>query len=79
MSNPRLNIQSAEETGLAAAIDHLLDTGVVVAGDLVLSVAGVDLVYCSLRVLLMSADRYYDMLEEMRQNRAEHLGKEAYG
>jgi len=58
MSNSRLNIQTAEDAGLADAIDHLLDTGVVIAGDLVLSVAEIDLVYCSLRVLLTSADRY---------------------
>lgn len=64
MSQDRLTITSAEESTLSEAIDQLLDTGVVIAGDLVLSVAGVDLVYCSLRLLLTSADRYQEMMEE---------------
>jgi hypothetical protein len=38
-------------------LDRLLDTGVVLSGDLVLSVAGVDLVYLNLRLLLASTDK----------------------
>ena len=36
--------------------DRLLDKGVSISGDIVISVAGVDLVYLSLRALLASVD-----------------------
>ncbi len=38
-------------------LDRLLDEGVVVAGDLTLSLADVDLVYLGLRVLLCAPDK----------------------
>ena len=37
-------------------VDRLLDTGAVLAGDLVISVAGVDLVFISLRALVASVE-----------------------
>jgi hypothetical protein len=37
-------------------LDRLLDTGVVVDGQIVLTVAGVDLVFIGLRALLSSTD-----------------------
>jgi hypothetical protein len=41
---------------LVNVLDKLLDTGVVADGQLVLSVAGVDLIYVGLRALLASID-----------------------
>ncbi len=41
---------------LVDVLDRLLDTGVVLDGQLVLTVAGVDLVFVGLRALLASAD-----------------------
>ncbi len=41
---------------LVSVLDSLLDTGVVADGQLVLSVAGVDLVFVGLRALLASTD-----------------------
>ncbi|MGB0523936.1 MAG: gas vesicle protein [Flammeovirgaceae bacterium] len=52
-----------ETSSLSEVIDRLLHHGVVIAGDLVLSVADVDLVYCELRLLLISMNRY----EELKQ------------
>ncbi len=37
-------------------LDRVLDKGVVLSGDIVLSVAGVDLVYLGLRAVLMSVE-----------------------
>jgi hypothetical protein len=42
--------------GLVTVLDRLLDTGVVLDGQLVLTVAGVDLVFIGLRALLASVD-----------------------
>ena len=42
------------EIALVEVIDRVLNKGVVLSGDIMLSVAGVDLVYVGLRVLLAS-------------------------
>ena len=50
MSTPTLQHQVT----LLELVDRVLNKGVVVTGDITLSVAGVDLVYVGLRVLLSS-------------------------
>ncbi len=47
---------TAEPVALVDVLDHLLDTGVVLDGQIVLSVAGVDLVHVGLRALVASVD-----------------------
>ena len=51
------------EVTLLELVDRVLNKGVVLSGDITLSVAGVDLVYVGLRVLLSSVAT----LEEQRQ------------
>ncbi len=46
-----------DDVGLVELLDRVLDTGVVVVGDLQLSVAGVDLVYINLRLLITSSEK----------------------
>jgi hypothetical protein len=43
---------------LVDLLDRVIDRGVVVAGDVVLSVAGVDLVYVGLRITLRGVDEH---------------------
>ncbi|HUB10143.1 MAG TPA: gas vesicle protein GvpJ [Myxococcales bacterium] len=45
------------DASLLDVIDHVLNKGVVVRGELVLAVAGVDLVYLRLDALFCAADR----------------------
>jgi gas vesicle structural protein len=45
-----------DEQTLVHLLDRLLDKGVVVSGDLTISVAGVDLLFVGLKVLLASVD-----------------------
>jgi len=45
-----------EEVTLLELLDRVLDKGVVLSGDITLSVADVDLVYVGLRVLLSSVE-----------------------
>lgn len=47
----------SQDVSLAEVLDRVLDTGVVISGDIVLSVANVDLIYCSVRILLASVDK----------------------
>ncbi len=46
----------AQEIALLELVDRVLNKGVVLTGDITLSVAGVDLVYVGLRVLLASVE-----------------------
>lgn len=47
--------QPQYEVTLLELVDRVLNKGVVLSGDITLSVAGVDLVYVGLRLLLASA------------------------
>lgn len=46
-----------EQVALLELLDRVLDKGVVVAGDVTISVANIDLIYMGLRVLLCSVER----------------------
>ena len=45
-----------DQLSLAELVNRVLDRGAVISGDVVISVAGVDLVYVGLRVLLSSVE-----------------------
>jgi hypothetical protein len=45
-----------DQTTLVDLLDRVIDRGVVVSGDVVLGVAGVDLVHVQLRILLRGVD-----------------------
>jgi hypothetical protein len=59
MSEPaaELDIFDGADGSLLELVDHLLNQGVVLNGELVLGLAGVDLVYARLSLLLCAADR----------------------
>ena len=46
----------SDETSLLEILDHVLNAGVVIRGNLVISLAGVDLVYVGLDVILTSIE-----------------------
>jgi gas vesicle structural protein len=52
-----------DELSLAELVNRVLDKGAVISGDVVISVAGVDLVYLGLRLLLSSVESMRDRLE----------------
>jgi gas vesicle structural protein len=45
------------DASLLDIVDHILNQGVVISGDVVIGVADVDLIYLGLSVVLCSADR----------------------
>ncbi len=53
---------SSRSEALVDVLDRLLETGVVLDGQIVLSVAGVDLVHIGLRALVASVDSASRML-----------------
>jgi hypothetical protein len=48
--------QSDDELSLLETLDHLLDRGVVIAGDAVISIGDVDLLYLGLNIVLANVD-----------------------
>lgn len=48
--------EQTEELGLLETLDHLLDRGVVIAGEAVISIGDVDLLYLGLNVILANVD-----------------------
>jgi hypothetical protein len=48
------------DASLLEIIDHVLNKGVMIQGEVILGVAGVDLVYLRLSALLCAADRLLD-------------------
>lgn len=47
---------TAEELPLLETLDHLLDRGVVIAGEAVISIGDVDLLYLGLNIVLANVD-----------------------
>ena len=62
---------SEEDISLLDIIDHVLNAGVVIHGSLVISVAGVDLVYLGLNVVLTSVETALRSLQAANNEKAE--------
>jgi hypothetical protein len=54
------------DASLLELVDHVLNRGVVVTGDVVLGIADVDLVYVRLSALLCAADRVFGPAKKNR-------------
>ena len=52
-----------EELSLLETLDHVLDKGLVVSGDVIISVANIDLIYLGLNALLGSVETVNETLE----------------
>lgn len=58
MTEPdRLDLVEGSESSLLDLIDNLLNQGVVITGEVVLGLAGIDLIYLRLSALLCAADK----------------------
>ena len=71
MSQPSTNVVIAgpgenDELTLLDLLDHVLSTGVVIRGSLIISLAGVDLVYLGLDVILTSVETAFRQLPQAR-------------
>ena len=58
-----------DEVSVLDILDHVLNAGVVVQGSLVLSIAGVDLVYVGLNVVLTSVETALRSIREDERKR----------
>ena len=49
--------EEGRQISLCETLDRVLNKGVVVAGEIIISVAGIDLIYLNLRILLTNVER----------------------
>jgi hypothetical protein len=71
MSTSQALVQAREVT-LLDLVDRAVDHGVILAGDITIAVADVDLIYVGLQVLLASVER----VQELRVERERTVGRE---
>ena len=62
----------AREVTLLDLVDRAVDHGVILAGDITIAVADIDLIYVALQVLLASVER----VEQLRLERERTVGRE---
>ncbi|WP_431802141.1 gas vesicle protein [Halobacillus andaensis] len=63
-----------KEVGLIDILDTVLDKGVAIKGDIIISIAGIDLVYLDLRVLISAVET----LVQSNMDAAESLSSEQF-
>jgi hypothetical protein len=56
----RAALPGADDVTLVDLLDRIIETGVIIRGDVVLSVAGVDLIHLGLQLALTGIDGPYD-------------------
>ena len=76
MSDEALQFDADDELSLLETLDHVLDRGLVIAGDVVISVADIDLIYVGVNLLLGSVETVNEVLGE-RAARLEAEGRGA--
>jgi hypothetical protein len=72
MAEEEFELDAEEELSLLETLDHVLDRGLVIAGEVTIAVADVDLIYVGLNLLLGSVETVNQVLGE-RERRAELL------
>lgn len=60
MTNPRME-HAIQATNLADILERVLDKGIVIAGDITISLVGVELLNIKLRLLVASVDKAMEM------------------
>lgn len=67
MVNEFLEPEAEDELSLLETLDHVLDRGLVIAGEITISVANIDLIYLGLNVLLGSVESVNKVLGAREQ------------
>ena len=63
MTEDDLRLLEQGDLSLLETLDHILNRGLVISGEVLISVAGIDLIYLGLNVLLGSVDTIRETLE----------------
>jgi len=60
-------IDQLEELSLLETLDHVLSRGLVIAGEITISVADIDLIFVGLNLLLGSVETIEEVLDKRRE------------
>ncbi|HEY9502693.1 MAG TPA: gas vesicle protein [Pyrinomonadaceae bacterium] len=66
------NFEDAD-LSLLETLDHVLNRGLVIAGEITISVADIDLIFIGLNVLVSSVEKANEVLRERQQNHLEAM------
>jgi gas vesicle structural protein len=67
MTGEELEQFQEDELSLLETLDHVLDRGIVIAGEITIAVADIDLVFIGLNVLLTSVETAREVLDERKK------------
>src|SRR5204863_5658966 len=63
-----VDLAKESELSLLETLDHVLNRGLVIAGEITISVADVDLIFVGLNVLVSSVEKAHEVLRERETN-----------
>jgi hypothetical protein len=65
-------VEGLEESQLSLleTLDHVLNSGLVIAGEITISVADIDLIFVGLNVLVSSVEKAHEVLRERERSAA---------
>lgn len=75
MAPPTPGILEHADTSLLELVDHVLNKGVVLSGEVTLGLAGIDLIYVRLLALICAADRVSGGTPAIRPKRRNRRSK----
>jgi hypothetical protein len=64
MMGEELELFQEDELSLLETLDHVLDRGLVIAGEITIAVADIDLIFMGLNVLLTSVETAREVLDK---------------
>ena len=64
MADEEFQLDEDEELSLLETLDHVLNRGLVIAGEITISVADIDLIFLGLNVLLSSVETAQQVLNK---------------
>jgi hypothetical protein len=79
MPDEEFKFDDDEELSLLETLDHVLDRGLVIAGEVTIAVADIDLIYLGLNVLLGSVETVNEVIGEREHRLAVLRGPNAPG
>lgn len=72
MPGEELEQFQGDELSLLETLDHVLDRGLVIAGEITIAVADIDLVFVGLNVLLTSIETAREVLDKREKESTEY-------
>lgn len=73
MIDEELDLLEESDVSLLETLDHVLARGLVITGEITISVADIDLIFVGLNVLLTSVETAHEVLRERKSLGSESL------